>query len=136
MDGLTAASFGAMGGAIVEIINLWGELVSWQADRRTAREHHTAQPGWQPYVDPVPDALVALSRLALGALAGFVFHGQITGQTAAVAVGASAPALLRQLGSVRTIRETVIGPTPDDDAGVPADHGPQRQPPWFADGAP
>ena len=60
------------------------------------------------------DSLVFLTRLALGAVAGFIFRGQVDGATAAVAVGASAPALLKQLGALhypgeQTDEGTVLG---------------------------
>ena len=60
------------------------------------------------------DSLVFSTRLALGAVAGFIFRGQVDGATAAVAVGASAPALLKQLGALhypgeQTDEGTVLG---------------------------
>jgi hypothetical protein len=61
------------------------------------------------YIDAPSDALAALTRLSLGASAGWIFSPQLTGAFAAVAVGASAPALLRQLGSARTIQAAISG---------------------------
>jgi hypothetical protein len=100
--------FGAAGGAIVEVVNLWGDLAAWQQARRDARRHRKRRlPSWTLYFDPWPDALVACTRLLLGALAALVFRSEITGQLVAVAVGASAPALLGQLGAARSIRGAV-----------------------------
>jgi hypothetical protein len=50
---------------------------------------------------------VFATRLALGALAGLVFHGQVNSIPAAVAVGASAPAVFRQLGSFRKVGDAL-----------------------------
>ncbi|MFE6056460.1 hypothetical protein ACFQ6N_37425, partial [Kitasatospora sp. NPDC056446] len=57
--------------------------------------------------------ILTVSRLLLGALAGWLLHSEITGLYAAVAAGASAPALLRQVGSLRTVQEVVQGVSPD-----------------------
>ncbi|RJO77708.1 hypothetical protein D5S18_08230, partial [Nocardia panacis] len=62
-------------------------------------------PHWDRFFDPRPDALAAATRLILGAAAGGLFHGQVTTMLAAVAVGASAPALLGQMGAVRSVGE-------------------------------
>jgi hypothetical protein len=110
MDWRLAIAFGAAGGLIVEVINLWGNLISWQSARHTARaksEHPL--PSIKKYIDMPADTLVALTRVALGAGAGWLFHGQVTGTTAAIAVGASAPAVLAQLATVRSVRELVQG---------------------------
>ncbi|MEU2036693.1 hypothetical protein [Nocardia amamiensis] len=115
MDWRLAVMFGAAGGAIVEIISLWGNLATWQQARKVARQRRRRLPSWKLYFDPWPDALVALTRLFLGALAGLVFHGQVTGETAAIAVGAAAPALLRQLGTMRNVRDIV---QQESDAGT------------------
>ncbi|MFI6045325.1 hypothetical protein ACIA8C_27095 [Nocardia sp. NPDC051321] len=62
-------------------------------------------PSWNRYFDPVPDAAAATVRLLLGAVAGGLFHGQVSTALAAVAVGASAPTLLGQLGAARSVGE-------------------------------
>jgi hypothetical protein len=108
VDWLTATALGASGGAIVEVISLWGNLTAWQKARRDAlNSKKRSLPSLTTYMDPLPDTLVALTRFLLGALAGLMFHSQVTGTMAAIAVGASAPALLRQLGTARNIHETV-----------------------------
>lgn len=97
-----AVMLGVAGGAIVQLIALWGSMTTWQKDR-----HDLLMDGIRPlpsltsYIDPLADTLVALTRLCMGALAGLMFHDQITGITAAIAVGASGPALLAQLGAGR-----------------------------------
>jgi hypothetical protein len=110
MDWRLAIAFGSVGGVIVEIINLWGNLVAWQSARHAARQKSKHPlPSIYKYVDVPADTLVALTRVALGAGAGFLFHDQVTGTTAAIAVGASAPAVLAQLTTVRSFRELVQG---------------------------
>jgi len=95
-----AVAFGAVGGLIVEVIGLWRQLAIWQKACHNARSSGAQLlPPLTHYVTPGCDTLVAATRMALGALAGLVFHSQITGMAAAVAVGASAPALLQQLGA-------------------------------------
>jgi hypothetical protein len=109
---------GAVGGGLVEGISLSGCLSDWQAARRTARRQDSRPlPALTMFVDVPADTLVALTRLVLGALAGMIFHAQIAGTEAAIAVGASAPAVLGQLGAVRGIREIVLHD--DADAGTP-----------------
>jgi hypothetical protein len=115
MGWLAATALGACGGAIVAVISVWGDLLAWQKDRRdTLVKDPTSLPGLSKYIDPPADALVTLTRLLLGAMAGLVFRTEVTGSMAAVAVGASAPALLSQLGSARNAR--TIGPHGDETA--------------------
>jgi hypothetical protein len=104
MDWLIAVGLGACGGAIVQGISLWGDVISWQRARRIALAGGLSSlPSLAKYVDPPADGLVALTRLILGALAALLFHAQVTGSVAIIAVGASAPALLRQLGTARSV---------------------------------
>jgi hypothetical protein len=101
-----ATVLGACGGAVVQLIELAASVKGWQKARREARVKRKASlPKLGAYVDVPADSLVFLTRLALGAVAGFIFHGQIVGATAAVAVGASAPALLKQLGALHGLGE-------------------------------
>lgn len=103
MDWFAVTALGACGGAVVQAVDLAASVSQWRQARHDARlKHESLLPKLSAYVDMTADALVLLTRLVLGALAGLVFHGQIDGATAAVAVGASAPALLRQLGTLRT----------------------------------
>ncbi|UBU10195.1 hypothetical protein [Nonomuraea gerenzanensis] len=106
MDALTAAGLGAVGGAVIEILYVWSSLTAWQQARRKARAKRRSGrlPRLDDYLDPVADSLVAATRLALGAAACLLFRDQITGTMAAIAVGASAPALLRQVGTLRSLR--------------------------------
>jgi hypothetical protein len=106
MDWLVVTALGACGGAIVQLIDLAVSAREWQKARREARiKRESPIPKLVVYVDVPADSLVFLTRVALGAVAGFIFHGQVDGATAAVAVGASAPALLRQLGALRSLDE-------------------------------
>ncbi|MFF4772537.1 hypothetical protein ACFY05_06730 [Microtetraspora fusca] len=98
-----AVLLGAAGGMVVEIVSLWGYLTSWQAARRACKDKENPLPPIGKYVDFPADSLVALTRLALGAGAGWLFHPQVTGTMAAIAVGAAAPALLKQFNGARTL---------------------------------
>ncbi|WP_194814261.1 hypothetical protein [Nocardia sp. XZ_19_385] len=100
-----ALAFGAAGGLVVQLIAFWTDLSAWQEDRRNARRAHQKSRPWADYFDPGPDLAVAATRLALGGAAGLIFHDHVTSSMAAIAVGASAPALLRQLGTSRTLAE-------------------------------
>ncbi|KPI15730.1 hypothetical protein OK074_2175 [Actinobacteria bacterium OK074] len=111
MDWPTAILCGAIGGCVIEAIVFYGRVSMWQAARRRAAEKRRKRlPPLRDYIDVPADSLVALTRLVLGATAGWLFHTQIIGVYAAVAVGASAPALLRQLGTVRQVQDVVHGP--------------------------
>ncbi|MFE6155561.1 hypothetical protein [Streptomyces sp. NPDC057889] len=110
VDWIHGAAYGAVGGALIEALVFNGRVLAWQAARRRARDARRRRlPRLRAYVDPPADLAAAVSRLLLGALAGWLLHSQITGLYAAVAAGASAPALLRQLGSLRTVQEVVQG---------------------------
>ncbi|MFD0567979.1 hypothetical protein ACFQ0T_00120 [Kitasatospora gansuensis] len=104
MNWVHAAGYGAVGGLLVELLVLNGRLQSWQAARRLAREGRRKLPTFRKYVDVPADLAAALSRVLLGALTGWLLHPQISGLYAAVAAGASAPALIRQMGSFRGCR--------------------------------
>jgi hypothetical protein len=110
VDWFHGAVYGAVGGALIEALVFNERLLAWQAARRQVREARRRKlPVLRAYIDPSADLAAALSRLLLGALAGWLLHSQITGLYAAVAAGASAPALLRQLGSYRGMRDIVQG---------------------------
>jgi hypothetical protein len=116
-----AVLLGAGGGLVVEVIGVWGHLTAWQRDRHQARaSRKRAMPGLSRYIDPLADALVAITRLLLGAVAGGLMHDQISGAVAAIAVGAAGPALLRQLGSTRVVQAALVGDERiHDSAGQP-----------------
>lgn len=105
MDLAAAAGLGAVGGGVAEAVSLWGNLTAWQQARHLARRRQRTPPAITRYIDPLADTLVALTRVAMGAGAGWLFHSQVTGVTAAIAVGAAAPALLAQVGAGRVGRE-------------------------------
>jgi hypothetical protein len=112
MDWTTAALLGMAGGGIVEVVAVWGNLAAWQKDRHAARRRGRRLPPVTRYVDPAADTLVALTRLALGAAAAAILHPQISGALTAIAVGASGPALLAQLGASRVPPVPVESGTP------------------------
>jgi hypothetical protein len=92
MLSLTAAvGYGAVGGLIAEVIVVWRWLDAWRQARRTAITRRKQPPAITRFIDPGPDLAVALTRAALGAVAGLLLRGEITGMYAALTVGASAP---------------------------------------------
>lgn len=132
MDWLAITALGACGGAVVQVIDLAVCARDWRKARHEALlGRKTPLPKLAAYVDVPADSLVFLTRLALGAIAGFIFHAQVAGATAAVAVGASAPALLRQLGGLRadeqsgdgTVLQTVTSKGQADMGSAPAEEG-------------
>jgi hypothetical protein len=106
VDVCLAVGLGAIGGAVAEAVHGCGNLFAWQKARHTALLRNRQPPALTKYIDPLSDVLVAVTRLLMGAGAGWVFHDQVTGVTAAIAVGASAPALLAQVGAGRPSRTT------------------------------
>ncbi|MEV6303235.1 hypothetical protein AB0M02_27750 [Actinoplanes sp. NPDC051861] len=100
MDWGVAAALGMIGGGVVEVVAVWGNLAAWQKARHAARLRGRRLPAVTRYIDPAADTLVAITRLGLGAAAAVILHSQISGALTAIAVGASAPALLAQLGAV------------------------------------
>jgi hypothetical protein len=104
LDWFTVLVLGAGGGAIVQAVSFSANVHAWQAARHEARAaSQPAGPRLTSFVDPLADGLVLLTRVGLGALAGALFHAQVSGATAAIAVGAAAPALLSQLGAARGV---------------------------------
>ncbi|MFG2915862.1 hypothetical protein ACGF0D_23630 [Kitasatospora sp. NPDC048298] len=121
MDWAEAAGYGAVGGALVELLVANGRLLAWQADRHRARsEKRRRMPRLRTYIDPTADIAAGASRLALGALSGWLLHSEISGLFAAVAAGASAPAMLRQIGSFTSVQGLIRGEEEAAEAGPPA----------------
>jgi hypothetical protein len=103
-----ALAAGGGGGVIVEAVVLLQNLESWRGARRSARlSAGHALPSISEHVDGLPDGLAALTRMIIGAAMGYLFHTQIAGMWAAVAIGASAPALVRQLGAMRSLQGAI-----------------------------
>lgn len=108
MDWVSAVLLGAAGGALVQAVAFYACVGSWQEARRQGRQRRDSElPRLSRFVDVPADTAVAATRLVLGATAGLIFHNQIIGTAAAIAVGASAPAVLQQLGAIRVLREAV-----------------------------
>jgi hypothetical protein len=99
-----AMGFGAVGGAIAEAADRWADLTDWQRARHAARQGQETPPPLTRYIDLAADGLVALTRVAIGVFVGWLLHGEVSGTTAAIAVGAVAPALLTQVGAARGTR--------------------------------
>ncbi|MER5782526.1 hypothetical protein ABT104_12485 [Streptomyces mobaraensis] len=130
---------GAGGGLIVEAVVTFGRLHLWQQARHAARATHRPLPPVGAFVDPLADALAALFRVVLGGAAGWLLHGEVSGVFAAVAAGASAPAVLAQMGRAAnaaevlgTGRATAHGGLPEgrpgSAAGPPVASGPAVAP--------
>ena len=115
-----ALGYGAVGGLAVEAVFTWTRLQAWQHARHAASEAGDQLPAISRFIDTGPDSLVAFSRTALGAVAGWLLHSDVTGVYAAITVGASAPSLLANLGKASTSRFKV--PQSEQEGG-PAVHG-------------
>lgn len=73
INGTIAIVYGAIGGVLFELVALYSRLTAWQSQRRRARSAGQRQtPSIVAFVDPVADSAVTLTRLALGAAAGWV----------------------------------------------------------------
>jgi hypothetical protein len=122
---IEAVASGAGGGLIAEAVVTYGRLRSWQEARHAARASETPLPPLGRFIDPLADSLAALVRVALGGAAGWLLHTEVSGIYAAVTVGASAPALLAQIGRATTPTEALRahGEEPPQTPPVPADHG-------------
>lgn len=103
MDWQTATLLGAVGGLIVELLPAREYIVAWGKARHNARAKDKPLPKLTRYIDPAADVLALLTRTMLGALAGWLFRHQVTGELAAVMIGASAPAILLQLGNAKSL---------------------------------
>ncbi|MFJ9447784.1 hypothetical protein ACIRRH_39005 [Kitasatospora sp. NPDC101235] len=110
---------GAGGGLIAEAIVTFGRLRAWQQARHAARIVAGELPPIGAFVDPLADSLAALFRVVLGGMAGWLLHSEVTGVYAAVTVGASAPALLAQLGRSTTADSAVLGSPRGRDLSTP-----------------
>ncbi|WP_143254651.1 hypothetical protein [Amycolatopsis azurea] len=110
------ALLGALGGSLRGLVDLYNQITQWHNARREHRAENAAgvPPKLTKYIDVVPEAIAGAVHIALGAAAGALFGGtgQVAGAYAAVVVGASAPALLTQLGQLRPIKNAVIGQEP------------------------
>ncbi|GAA3777096.1 hypothetical protein ACFS5L_34350 [Streptomyces phyllanthi] len=98
LSATAAAGFGAIGGLIVEVLAVFGHLITWQTARHEARRKGRRRPSMVRFIDPAADFAVALTRAGLGAATGLILQNQLAGPYAAVAVGAAAPALLATIG--------------------------------------
>ncbi|MFI8997355.1 hypothetical protein [Streptomyces sp. NPDC053542] len=123
------ALYGAGGGLVVEAVVTFGRLHAWQQARHAARAAAEALPRLGTYIDPPADSLAALFRIVLGGAAGWLLHGELAGVFAAVAVGASAPAVLAQMGSATTVAEALqMGAAPGSAPGAAPGSAPGSAP--------
>lgn len=108
MDLYTAMSLGAAGGALVEVIAVFARLNAWQDERQQKRQRGNAKlPPLSRFVDLPVLAAVATTRILLGAMAAGIFHDQLVGVAATIAVGASGPAIIQQLGTFKNARQAI-----------------------------
>jgi hypothetical protein len=120
-----ATACGAGGGLIVEAVVTFGRLHAWQQARHTARSAADRLPRIGEFIDPLADSLAALFRVALGGTAAWLLHAEVTGVYAAVTVGASAPALLAQMGRASTAADALRGgPGGEPSGSMPLQPGP------------
>jgi hypothetical protein len=103
----TAVGYGAVGGLIIEAVDVWRWLQAWQQARHAALADGKPLPAFTRFIDPYSDSAVALTRAVLGGVAGLLLHSEVVGTYAAVTVGASAPALLAALGKATTPAEAL-----------------------------
>jgi hypothetical protein len=103
---LEAAQLGACGGAIFALYAPWQSLLAVHRARRACLAKGEPLPRVRDRVDFLGDAVLLLMRTLFGAIAGAVFHSQLTASATAgaIAIGASAPLLLRQLGHVNALK--------------------------------
>jgi len=120
---IEATACGAGGGLIAEAVVTFGRLRDWQQARHAARAATETLPDVGSFIDPLADSLTALFRVALGGTAGWLLHTEVTGMYAAVMVGASAPALLAQVGRAATpadaLRDRPVDDVPSGAASQP-----------------
>ncbi|MFC1437982.1 hypothetical protein ABUW04_06895 [Streptacidiphilus sp. N1-10] len=132
-----AMACGAGGGLIAEVIVTFGRLRAWQQARHAARAVSGPLPLIGAFIDPAADSLAALFRVVLGGAAGWLLHAEVTGVYAAVTVGASAPALLAQMGRATTAAEALRGGPEIDEPGLhPSQTGLPGAPPVHGEAAP
>jgi hypothetical protein len=96
---LAAACYGAGGGFIVSAVAFCADIFAWQDEcHRRRRKRITPSSRLAEFVSPKADTIVLFTRIGAGGIAGYVFHGEVVGGIAAIAVGAAAPALLAGFG--------------------------------------
>jgi hypothetical protein len=104
------AILGALGGALVEALELFKWITVWQGARRLPTgELRPDPPGLRIYVDVPAHVWLLFIRGLLGAIVALLFGAteQISGVYAAVAFGFAAPAVLAQLGSFPQVEAAV-----------------------------
>jgi hypothetical protein len=118
-----AAAYGAGGGLIVEAVVTFGRFHAWQQARHAARMAADPLPRMGAFVDLLADSLSALLRVVLGGTAGWLLHAEVSGVYAAVIVGASAPALLAQVGRAASTADALRGGSAEPDPPVVTPRG-------------
>jgi hypothetical protein len=117
MDLGEAALFGAVGGALVSAAFTYTDLIAWQKLRLEARRAHKRPISVGHFFDPIVNILVLITRIAFGAVAGLIFHAQVTGASAAIAIGVAAPLVVAQIGRLGSVQARVAAPPKRDESG-------------------
>ena len=103
---------GGIGGALFEVLAVFGWLSEWQAARRTATGRVRGRPPrLLNFVDVPAHAWMLAFRTVLGAGTAALFGGggQVNGPYIAVAIGFAAPSILAQLGTIPQVAAAVKG---------------------------
>jgi hypothetical protein len=112
MDWWQYALLGGLGGAIVEVLELFRWVSAWQAARRDTRGLVRREPpAIRVYVDLPAHLCMLMLRVLLGCCSAAIFAaaGQLKGGYVAVALGFCGPALLWKLGQIPQINEAIAG---------------------------
>ena len=123
------ALLGGLGGAIVEILELFRWVSAWQEGRRDARGLVLQDPPRIGlYVDVRAHLCMLILRFLLGCCSAAIFAaaGQLRGGYVAVALGFCGPALLWKLGQIPQVSQVVAGSTNPDEAKAEVAPPPQR----------
>ena len=114
LPGLSAAGYGAAGGLIIEAVAMWQQLYAWQQARHQWISGKGPRPEITEFIDFGPDLAVGVTRALLGGAAGWLLRTEVTGAYAALAVGASAPALLASLRKAAPLHQVTAPERPGE----------------------
>jgi hypothetical protein len=125
---LTVLGYGALGGSIRGLLAIYGAVEQWVLIRRKQHADSAATKVALRKSADWPAELVATgAQLALGALAGILLYGTgtVTTVMGVILSGISAPAVLYQLGQIKSVRYALPAMRPQPSAGQdkPAEGG-------------
>lgn len=108
-----AALFGGLGGSVRGFLAIYHLIGTWQQLRR--RDLVACQGGSRKRLadslDWPAESIAMASQIVLGAVAGLILSEThtVTGVAGAILAGAAAPAILGQLGQLRSVHDVVSG---------------------------